>query len=224
MVTCKHSRSYSRCATFIGSSWRRPDWCGSRCEWRGGIRARGGGGSWRRSDGSDSWLGDEGYRWRRWARWRCWVMSRGSLAASALGARAADHRRVQLSAGGRHVLASGRITNPTHPMWKHLETIHVSAAADVHVDVSAACRGWYWLWANGSRGHPLLGVYLSAGLMRGALLDAAGMAASRDGRCSADWCWRRCGWGFAQLLDEQLLGWRAAWLSAERWYWARCPV
>ena len=100
--------------------------------------------------------------------------------------------------------ASGRITNPTHPMWRHFESLYIFHQP-TYSAVYPIAQGLMLAVPMALRFHPWIGVLVSAGLMCAAL------------------CWMLQGWlppKWALLgaliaglpvrpgdqLDEQLLG------------------
>jgi hypothetical protein len=84
--------------------------------------------------------------------------------------------------------ASGRLTNSTHPFWRHFEavyTFHQPTYTSIYPVAPALLLALAkWLGV-----HPWLGVWFGAGLMCHDQLDAAGLAAGLNGPCSAA-CWR----------------------------------
>jgi hypothetical protein len=64
--------------------------------------------------------------------------------------------------------ASGRFTNPPHPMWKHLESIHI-LQQPTYMSMYQPAQGLVQAAGIRLAGHPLAGVYLSAALMCAAI-------------------------------------------------------
>jgi len=64
--------------------------------------------------------------------------------------------------------AHGRLTNPTHPMWVHFETLHVMWQP-TYTSIFYPAQGLIMGLGQAVLGHPFWGVWLSVGLMCAAI-------------------------------------------------------
>ena len=104
---------------------------------------------------------------------------------------------------GADTFASGRLTNPAHPMWVHFETFHVNMQPTYHSKYPPA-QALFLAFGRSVFGHPWFGVCLSMGLMFAAL------------------CWMLHGWVSppyalaATLLATLEWGFTTYWINS---YW-----
>ena len=104
--------------------------------------------------------------------------------------------------------AHGRLTNPTHPMWIHFESFHIIHQPTSHVQISA-CPGIVLAIGQLIAGHPIVGVWMSFGVMCAAVSAGCCMPGSS---AMGYFGWRsrvdESGPRHCRLLGAKLLGWR----------------